>query len=141
MNMFSVMPVTDESDGKVEAEDDEHAFVEQARGAAKVLRALHVFLQGEDQRDAFEGVDGRPEEERHAGPRPEHGHAVDGRKALEGVVEDDADAEHEQGVAHQRHRCQPFQIADPVEEYQREGHDGHVDPRIQVHFRVMEHEL
>ena len=57
------MPVTDESNGKVQAQNDEHALVEQSKVTTEILWSFHVLLQGQDQRDAFERVDGRTEEE------------------------------------------------------------------------------
>lgn len=70
------MPVTDESNGKVQAQNDEHALVEQSKVTTEILWSFHVLLQGQDQRDAFERVDGRTEEEWQPCPRAEHGQAL-----------------------------------------------------------------
>ena len=138
---ISIFPISEESDIEIKTGDDEHADVEHAGPTFEILGLAHVFLEGKHQRNAFERVDGGAEEQRQSPPGLEGRARRDGRQILQDVIEHDDDAEDLQKVRNDRNGRQQFQIADPVEEYQRNAGDCHKNPRVPAHISKIPNNL
>lgn len=139
--MVIVSPISEEGDGDVERRNADHAQVHDSEEAGEALGRLHFLVDGQHQGDAFISEEDGAEEEREPGPRPERRHRVDGRKVLEHVNEHDDHGEDQEEVAGERDGRQPFQIPNPVQEYQRDRYDDHVNPGVERRPGEMIHKL
>ena len=140
-DIVAISPISQEGDRDVADGDEDHANVHESAESGEILRRLHVFVNGQDQGNAFVGEQGRAEEQRQSFPRAEHAVVGDGRQVLEHVDQHHDDGEGQKEVSQEREGSQPSQIADPVQEYQRQRCDDHVNSRVPVHSREMNDEL